>query len=27
VTVMGVESFRKQKYLKWNPQKEKVEEA
>ncbi len=27
VTAMGVESFRKQKYLKWNPKKEKVEEA
>lgn len=27
VTSMGVESFRKQKYLKWNPAKQKAEEA
>jgi predicted dehydrogenase len=27
VTMMGVESFRKQKYLKWNAQKERVENA
>ena len=27
VTSMGVESFRKQRYLKWNPKKEKSEEA
>jgi predicted dehydrogenase len=27
VTLMGVESFRRQAYLKWNPEKEKVEKA
>jgi hypothetical protein len=27
VTLMGVESFRKQAYIKWNPEKEKVEKA